>query len=218
MNGFDFLEDYILRIPVEHSQKALQLLVVCDKWDLQGARDTITKELALKNLDKKCYPNAIMWALRHGNSALISAIVTETMENVDTKELLMVGNCLKCSGNLYFTCPELVFLRSYYEFLLYVSENKWESASDKLSVLLSNNSVPAFLYTPILDAMINCITYQDLDIASVAVGVSQAIEKLRSAITRSAIRVSNKKEILKKLSHLDYLLSDGLIFKDLMNA
>ncbi|KAK0395678.1 hypothetical protein QR680_001385 [Steinernema hermaphroditum] len=213
-NGFELLEDFILSQSVNTTKKALQLLSICNKWDFREGRRAVTKKMAEVSLDKLEFANALVWAHKSDESSMVSKVVNQILRR-SPNDILTIGKYVKLSHEWSFSCPELVFLSDYYEFLILAQSAKPHDSLKKLTGILTNKRVPPFMYSQLLECVIKCIEELDAKISDYVHVILGCLQKLRLEMVRSHSRVERYSDVEKKLEIINNVLAKHLLHKNL---
>uniref|UniRef100_A0A1I7Y5M2 Nuclear pore complex protein Nup85 n=1 Tax=Steinernema glaseri TaxID=37863 RepID=A0A1I7Y5M2_9BILA len=215
-SGFDLLEEFILQDPVQNTKKGVQLISICNKWDLKEGHRSVTRKLAEISLSKGELANALVWANRNGDSCLISEVVNKILRK-SPEDIMIIGNYVKITEDLAFSSPELVFLKEYYEYLILAQKSKTNDSLERLTSIFKKGLVPPFMYVPLLECLIKCIEERDVKINKFAQPIVECVQKIKIEIARAHYTLERCSEVEKKLKILNNALAGPLLHKNLFN-
>uniref|UniRef100_A0A8V5HHJ5 Nuclear pore complex protein Nup85 n=1 Tax=Melopsittacus undulatus TaxID=13146 RepID=A0A8V5HHJ5_MELUD len=148
--GRAYLELHIERIPLNTEQKALKVLRICERRQMQEQVRSICKIMAMKALRNNRLGSALSWSIRAKDSAFATLIsdrfLKDYCERGSFSDLDLIDNL----GPSMLLSDRLTFLAKYREFHRLYGEEQFSEAARLLLMLLTSHIAPCFFWMTLL--------------------------------------------------------------------
>uniref|UniRef100_A0A1I7Z2X9 Nuclear pore complex protein Nup85 n=1 Tax=Steinernema glaseri TaxID=37863 RepID=A0A1I7Z2X9_9BILA len=215
-SGFDLLEEFIVQDPIKTTEKGARLLEICEKWNLQEGRRSVTRKLTEICLSEDELANALVWASKNGDSSLISEVVGKIIKKAP-EELIGIVFDIKYRQESALSLPELAFLKEYYAYLVLAQERKTNEVLARLTTIFKDKLAPTFMYAQLLEGLINVVEERDAKLSDFVQPILESVQHIKIEIKRSHHTLERCNEVEEKLKVLTCLLTGHLLCKNLVN-
>ncbi|KAG7325967.1 hypothetical protein KOW79_010892 [Hemibagrus wyckioides] len=152
--GRVYLELQIERVPLETERKALKVLRICEKRQMNEQVRSICKIMAKRALSNNRLGSALSWSIRAKDAAFATLISERFLQDYCTRGSFSDLDLINNLGPAMLLSDRLTFLGKYCEFHRLYGENKFTEAAKLLLSLMTAKIAPrSFWMTLLIDAL-----------------------------------------------------------------
>ncbi|CAG8460838.1 14548_t:CDS:10 [Ambispora leptoticha] len=148
--GIDYIQQLIVKIPMDTETKIHKILDICKRYDLREESKTICKIVARKFLREKRYTPSLFYFAKANDKIQIRLIAHQFLNNViDTGELKF-EKVIESLPLQEIADTSLNFLSQYCEFHHLLQERSFETAKNLLMNLIKSQASPKYFWPVLL--------------------------------------------------------------------
>ncbi|GAA6085571.1 nuclear pore complex protein Nup85 isoform X1, partial [Tachysurus ichikawai] len=152
--GRVYLELQIERVPLETERKALKVLRICEKRQMNEQVRSICKIMAKRALSNNRLGSALSWSIRAKDAAFATLISERFLQDYCTRGSFSDLDLIDNLGPAMLLSDRLTFLGKYREFHRLYGEKKFTEAAKLLLSLMTAKIAPrSFWMTLLIDAL-----------------------------------------------------------------
>ncbi|KAI1295596.1 Nuclear pore complex protein Nup85 [Halotydeus destructor] len=153
-NGRQRLQLLLDRLPIENEKKALKVIEMAGKRNLDSVCRSVSRVLAASYLKRNRHAQALLWALRSQDCRLCTHIANIFLDTYVSTGSFPDPDVLSSLGSSMLVSERLTFLAKYFEFQQLKKDGLFSEAGSLLVQLISSHISPKnFLMTLLMDSL-----------------------------------------------------------------